>query len=187
MQGVLILICIMSFVIKTPDVLVSFYPEALKSKATGLINHLKLKGSPLRWNNKGEVFFERRKIPQSNINDLLRYALKPLRNSPRPKGIDELTRAITDVQIPHKLLSNEFIDRHLKNRDTELNESGDTITQTRKKKKKKHKHSTPSASSDASGFASALDLSVINDVSSTPTSSKDKKYSSFTRSSSTPR
>ena len=77
-------------------------PKALKRKAEALIHRLK-KDPTISWNERGELIYQGRIVPGTNMTDLINDALRP-RKTFEPHGWQEFARALRHGNVPQDLI-----------------------------------------------------------------------------------
>lgn len=82
----------------------------MQKRAGLLLDHLK-KTKVLKWNSDGEISYRGKRIPQSNIVDLVTNTMrtKSLRAFRSPIGIDEFAQALKETNVPTDYLQNPNI------------------------------------------------------------------------------
>jgi hypothetical protein len=90
----------------TVDQIVGVMPQRLATKTKKLLDHLKQKEAKLDWTPSGEVLIEGDPIPQSNVMELLRYAVgKNARRGQQPSGWNEFVKLLNDVKVPQQFVA----------------------------------------------------------------------------------
>lgn len=82
----------------------------MQKRAGLLLDHLK-KTKVLKWNSDGEISYRGKRIPQSNIVDLVTNTMrtKSRRAFRSPIGIDEFAQALKETNVPTDYLQNPNI------------------------------------------------------------------------------
>lgn len=84
--------------------------KQMQKRAGLLLDHLK-KTKVLKWNSDGEISYRGKRIPQSNIVDLVTNTMrtKSRRAFRSPIGIDEFAQALKETNVPTDYLQNPNI------------------------------------------------------------------------------
>ena len=85
---------------------VEHIPKTMRPRATTLLNRLKARPDIISWDESGQVSVEGKKIPQSNISDLVSDAMRARKNF-NPTGSREFFRVLSKINMPKDLVRNE--------------------------------------------------------------------------------
>ena len=81
-----------------------------QKKAGLLLDHLK-KSKVLTWNKEGEISYRGRRVPDSNIVDLMSETQrqKPLRHREPPAGLEQFAQALKETHAPKGYVTNRDV------------------------------------------------------------------------------
>ena len=102
-------------------------PKMYRNKAAAILSHIAY-SDILQWNNKGEIIYHGRDIPDSHITDLLRDSQQEHKD-PNLIGISEFYQALAELNIPEGLIGHTERRQHV--RYTKSHQ--DHVTKTREK------------------------------------------------------
>jgi hypothetical protein len=92
----------------TDTSLLNTVPDKFKTKTYGLLKILKRFKEFIDWDDTGRVtFFENEFVPNSNLVDLLTYALRDIKFAHPPAGVNRFLRVLKVINVPHNILSKE--------------------------------------------------------------------------------
>ncbi|MCP4976229.1 MAG: hypothetical protein GY931_08725 [Maribacter sp.] len=141
-------------------------PKAQRRSANLLIKHV-IENPHIKWTKARELVFKGKKIPHSNIFDLILDSSRPRKNALPPAGWQEFGEALMSQNIPQQAFGNpyRYQDMVKIDRGGNLDTSGEpqtpkrprrkTLVGTRRKPliaKRRLRLSSSSSSSDASGM-----------------------------------
>ena len=86
------------------EMIIQTMPKMYRSKGQALLNFIE-KGNVLSWNEKGELVHNGSVIPNSNIADLVKDAMREYKNF-NPIGKDEFYKGLAQSNIPLLLIDN---------------------------------------------------------------------------------
>ena len=81
-------------------------PTTMKSRALQLVKKLKANKDVLGWNDHGQIVFEGRTIPGTNVVDLVNNTLRQ-RNNFNPTGWQLFAKSLGRLNVPEGLVRNE--------------------------------------------------------------------------------
>ena len=81
-------------------------PSTMKSRAVQLIKKIKVNKDVLGWNDHGQMVFEGRTIPGTNIVDLVNDSLRQRKNF-NPAGWQLFAKALGRLNVPEGIIRNE--------------------------------------------------------------------------------
>ena len=86
------------------DVLESV-PKSMRQKAHRLLNRLR-STSGVKWNDRGELEFQGRVVPRSNLTDLVNDVLRQRKHAGEPTGWEVFADVLSASNIPQDLVGN---------------------------------------------------------------------------------
>ena len=90
------------------EVLQNLSQSIPKEKALAFLHTLGVSKSILYWNSHGEMMYHQRRIPVTNIAELIEYAMLPYNLDVRaPRGFKTFTEGLAEVGIDKKLIRNK--------------------------------------------------------------------------------
>ena len=81
-------------------------PPTMKTRARQLVKKLKENKDLITWDDKAQLVYEGKPIPGSNVVDLVNDALRHRKNF-NPHGWRLFAKALSDVNIPERIVRNE--------------------------------------------------------------------------------
>ena len=81
-------------------------PTTMKSRALQLVNKLKANKDIVGWNDHGQMVFEGRTIPGTNVIDLINDTLRQRKNF-NPAGWQLFAKALGRLNVPEGIIRNE--------------------------------------------------------------------------------
>lgn len=100
------------------DVLLSDIPKPYLPRVKGILMYvLNDPKHTLKWNERGELQYNGKTIPDSHVLDLLKDSQHQY-GGREPKGLEEFYKGLKDINIPRSLIGNQnrrriFLDDHL--------------------------------------------------------------------------
>jgi len=82
------------------------FPNQYLSKAKQLVNFIK-SNSSIGWNNTGELMFDEKPIPNTNIRDLVYTAVQKSQPQSKPNGWKVFQGALSALQAPDNFIAKE--------------------------------------------------------------------------------
>lgn len=89
----------------TPSKILSTVPKTYFKKGESLLNIISLSSNKINWNSEGTVIIDDKRIPGSNIVDLINDLLRPLKRHD-PIGWEVFAKALKEIKIPLIYLGN---------------------------------------------------------------------------------
>ena len=86
------------------DMILQTMPKMYRSKGQALLNFIE-KGKVLSWNDKGELVHKGKILPNSDIADLVKDAMREYKNFD-PTGKEEFYNGLAETNIPLLLIDN---------------------------------------------------------------------------------
>lgn len=127
------------------DIILSAMPKSYKSRAGNLLNHID-HSKLLGWNENGELIYNSKLIPHSQIVDLLRDALWEQKF--KPIGSEEFYRGLHQSNVPLALIGNHKRQQELlvpPSNSTEVSSPPNIESQQRRKSNNPKSRSRPEA------------------------------------------
>ena len=90
---------------KGEEDIVEYVPKAYKSKAQRLLKRLKTHPN-LSWNQRGEITWDGRVIPKTNLVDLVNDVLRKRKLFSPATGWETFAAALRDVNVPREIVGN---------------------------------------------------------------------------------
>ncbi|MEW8545072.1 MAG: hypothetical protein AB2693_16225 [Candidatus Thiodiazotropha sp.] len=84
-----------------PEALIEHFPKPMHNRLRSLLVYIQ---PHVSWNDKGEVTIEEKRIPGSNIVDLIKVHLKDYKNF-QPVGKEAFGKLLLDLNVPVSLLA----------------------------------------------------------------------------------
>ena len=95
------------------DELVESFPKIYKSEARALLKAMANRDDLVSWDSDGFVYVNNKKIPNSNITDIMHSIVRARKIDPLPAGWHEVMQALKDMRIPSTFVNNEAALRFL--------------------------------------------------------------------------
>ncbi|KXJ24787.1 hypothetical protein AC249_AIPGENE20969 [Exaiptasia diaphana] len=90
------------------DILQDISPEIPRKKALDFLHTLASSKNILYWNSHGEMMYHQRRIPVTNIAELIEYAILPYSlDIKAPRGLNTFIKGLVEVGIDKKLIGNK--------------------------------------------------------------------------------
>ena len=88
------------------SVIVENIPKSMRPRAVALLNRLKARPDVISWDETGKVNLDGVSVPQSNISDLIRDAIRGRKHF-NPTGSKEFFQVLSKLNMPRDLVRNE--------------------------------------------------------------------------------